>query len=254
MRPGSFVVDDGYRPQALGDRVARAVGVRGLRPVAGDFARWGANLACGVPWTLRGARGSFTLDGEPYAYRYHPYKRTWLTERAVEVPVVQRIVDAHRGRRVLEVGNVLAHYRADQGHTVVDKYEHARGVVNRDVMELDGLGPFDLVVTISTLEHVGWDEEPREPGRALEAARRLRALLAPGGRLVLTHPVGYNPPLDAALRDGALPLAHVAALRRGPGGTSWHQVPAAQVWDAPYDFLLYRARGLLVATVPAGDG
>lgn len=253
MRQASVLVEDGYRPQALGDRVARGIRVRGLRPVAGDFARWGANLAFGAPWALRGSRGSFTLDGERYAYRYHPYKRTWLTERAVEVPVVQRVVDAHRGRRVLEVGNVLSHYRAEQGHLVVDKYEHAPGVVNRDVMELDGLGPFDLVVTISTLEHVGWDEEPREPGRALEAVRRLRALLAPGGRLVLTHPVGYNPPLDAALRDGALPLAHVAALRRGPGGTAWRQVPAGDAWDAPYDFLLYRARGLVVGTMTASE-
>jgi len=167
------------------------------------------------------------------------------------VPVVRRLVDRHRGARVLEVGNVLRHYAPELGHVVVDKYERAPGVLNRDVLELGDLGPFDLVVAISTLEHVGWDEEPRDPGRAVEAARALRALLAPGGRLVITHPIGYNPPFDAALRDGALPFERVVALRRVPGRERWRQVAPSDVWDAPYDFLLYRARGVLVATIPA---
>jgi SAM-dependent methyltransferase len=242
---------DGYRPMALGPRLRHAVRERGLRPVAGDFARWGSSLAFGAPWTLRGARGGFELDGERFPYLFAPYKRTWLTERAVEVPVVLRQVERDRGRRVLEVGNVLRHYAPQLDHVVVDKYEQAPGVLNRDVLELDDLGPFDLVVAISTLEHVGWDEEPRDPARAVEAARALRALLAPGGRLVLTHPVGYNPPFDAALREGALPFERAVALRRVPGRDRWRQVAPADVWDAPYDFLLYRARGVLVATVAA---
>lgn len=242
--------EHGYRPMALGPRLRHAVRERGARPVVGDFARFGANLAFGAPWALRGAHGSFELDGERYPYLYAPYKRTWLTERCIEVPVVQRVVERQPGR-VLEVGNVLKHYAPGLEHTVVDKYERAPGVLNRDVLELDDLGPFDLVVTISTLEHVGWDEEPRDPSRAVEAAQRLRALVAPGGRLVVTHPVGYNPPLDAALRDGAVPFEHAAALRRVPGTNAWREVAPAGVWDAPYDFLLYRARGLLVATIAA---
>jgi SAM-dependent methyltransferase len=244
---------NGYRPMALGPRLRHAVRERGARPVAGDFARWGSSLVFGAPWALRGARGGFEIDGERYPYLYAPYKRTWLTERAVEVPVVRRLVDRHRDGRVLEVGNVLRHYAPDLGHVVVDKYERAPGVLNRDVLELDDLGRFDLVVAISTLEHVGWDEEPRDPGRAVEAARALRRLLAPGGQLVMTHPIGYNPPFDAALREGALPFERAAALRRVPGRDRWRQVAPSDVWDAPYDFLLYRARGVLVATVPAAD-
>ena len=55
---------------------------------------------------------------------------------------------------------------------MVDKYERAPGVVNRDVLDLDDLGHFELVVAISTLEHVGWDEEPRRPEAALDAVKR----------------------------------------------------------------------------------
>jgi SAM-dependent methyltransferase len=241
----------GYTPPSLPTRVAASVSARGLRPAVGDFARWGTRLAAGLPFALTGAtHGEFDFDGEHYPYLYGRYKRPWQTERAVEVPVVQRVVDRHAGTQILEVGNVLGHYRP-QTHLVVDKYEQGPGVLNLDIFDLEreGLGAFDLIVAISTVEHVGWDEEPRVAGRALEAIRALERLLAPSGRLVLTVPTNYNPSLDAALREGAVDFAHQAALRRVGGGTHWRQVPPEEAWRAPYDFLLYSARGVLVATV-----
>jgi SAM-dependent methyltransferase len=170
----------------------------------------------------------------------------------VEVPVAQALVDQHAPDRVLEIGNVLAHYRP-QEHQVVDKYEQAPGVLNRDVLDLEGLGEFDLIVAISTLEHVGWDESPREPTKAARAVSALRCLLAPGGLLAITVPVGYNAAFDAVLRSGEVPLDRAVALRRA-GGTRWREVPPAVVWSVPYDFLLYRARGVLFGFIerPAG--
>jgi SAM-dependent methyltransferase len=131
----------------------------------------------------------------------------------------------------------------------VDKYERGEGIVNRDVLDLAALGSFELIVAISTIEHVGWDEEPRRPDAALEAVAALRSMLAPGGRLVLTHPVGYNPHLDSALRDGAVPLARLVALRRAGRRTRWIQVPPEEAWSVPYDFLLYSARAVLFGEV-----
>ena len=128
--------------------------MRGARPVVGDLARWGSGLATGLPWTLAGSHGDFELDAQRYRYLYDRHKFTWLTERAVEVPVAQALVDQHAPDKVLEIGNVLSHYRPQQ-HLVVDKYEQAPGVLNRDVLDLGGLGRFDLIVAISTLEHVG---------------------------------------------------------------------------------------------------
>jgi SAM-dependent methyltransferase len=237
----------GYTPQAVRARVARAARSRGPRPVIGDFARWGAGLLAGLPWTLSGSHGEFTFAGERYPYRFHPYKWSWLTERAVEVPIAQAVVDSHHGRRILEVGNVLSHYRP-QSHVIVDKYEERPGVLNRDVLDLDDLGPFDLVVAISTIEHVGRDEEPREPGKAVEALRRLEGLLAPGGELLLTVPIGYHDGLDAALRSGAFDFKHASALRR-VGQTRWLEVEPEEVWDLPYDFLLYSARAVFVGVI-----
>jgi SAM-dependent methyltransferase len=234
------------------ERTRRALAVRGARPVVGDLARWGTGLATGLPWTLAGSHGDFELDGRRYRYLFSRHKFTWLTERAVEVPVAEALVDTYPPDRVLEIGNVLSHYRP-QRHTVVDKYEQAPGVLNRDVLDLGDLGRFDLIVAISTLEHVGWDESPRDPAKAQRAVEVLRSLLAPGGRLAITVPVGYNTAFDAALRCGQVPLDRAVALRRS-GGTRWREVAPAAVWSAPYDFLLYRARGVLFGFIEAPAG
>jgi SAM-dependent methyltransferase len=245
--------EDAYQPLALRARTARALRARGARAVAGDYARFFSGVAAGLPWTLAGSHGSFAFRGERYRYLYHRYKHTWLTERAVEVPIAKAIVDRHSAARVLEVGNVLSHY-GEYTHLVVDKYERAPGVLNRDVLDLKDLGPFDLVVAISTLEHVGRDEQPRDPDLAPEAVRRLEALLAPGGRLMVTVPVGYHPGLDDAFRSGAFPSARLWAMRRGSLGPHWQERHPDEVWGSPYDFLLYSARAVLLAEIerPAG--
>jgi SAM-dependent methyltransferase len=245
------VSHNGYAPQSMPYRTRRALAARGPRPVTGDLVRWSAGAVAGLPWTVAGSRGDFELLGERYPYLFHRHKLTWLTERAVEVPVVQTIVDRHAPQRVLEIGNVLSHYR-HQRHLVVDKYERAPGVLNRDVLALDDLGEFDLIVAVSTLEHVGWDESPRDPARAIRAVAALRSRLAPGGQLVITVPVGYNAAFDAALRTGEVALDRAAAVRR-VGETRWREVAPDQVWSAPYDFLLYRARGVLFGFIERAD-
>jgi SAM-dependent methyltransferase len=242
------MAESGYRPQPLGPRTRDAARRRGVRPVTGDVVRWGTRMLAGAPWTLAGSHGSFELQGERHRYLYHRYKRSWLTERAVEVPVVQAEVDRHAGGRILEVGHVLGHYRP-QSHVVVDKYEQAPGVLNRDVLDLGDLGPFDLIVAVSTLEHVGHDESPRDPAAAGRAVAALRERLAPGGRLLITVPAGYNRAFDAAIAQGSIPARSLTALRRVGGGTRWREVAPARAWQAPYDFLLYSARAVVFAVI-----
>jgi hypothetical protein len=82
------------------------------------------------------------------------------------------------------VGNVLSHYFS-VNHDVVDKYEKAEGVINRDIIDFHPSKEYDLIISISTLEHVGWDEDIsdhkilHDPSKILRAIENLRGLLAP---------------------------------------------------------------------------
>jgi SAM-dependent methyltransferase len=238
----------GYMPQRIGPRTRRAIELRGWRPVTGDYARFGSGLLAGLPRTLVGSHRTFELAGRRYPYLFDRYKWSWLTERAVEVPLVRAVLKRRPEARVLEVGHVLGHYGAHD-HLVVDRYEQAPGVLNRDVLELADLGEFDVVVSISTIEHVGWDEDPRDPDQAARALHGLEQLLAPGGRLVVTVPVGYHAELDRALMSGAFRFASTHALRREKLGPHWLEADADDVWGTPYDFLLYSARAVFIGEI-----
>jgi hypothetical protein len=143
----------------------------------------------------------FTFRGERLPYTLHRYNDTFRNERIVELSIATWFLSGRENARVLEVGNVLSHYGVT-GHTVIDKYEPAPGVLNDDIVGYTPEQPFDLVVSVSTLEHVGWDEEPREPEKVFEAFEAVRGLVAPGGALLITIPIGYNPTLDEGLRAG----------------------------------------------------
>lgn len=227
-------------------RVRRVGRRRGALPVLRGCAGWAAGFTAG---RLRRVP-NFEYDGRTYQGLHHPYHYTWLNERQVEIPVFAGLIGGHDAERVLEVGNVLAHY-GHTGHAVVDRYEQAGGVVNQDIVDYAPGRQFDLIVAISTLEHVGLDEDVRDARKPARAIEHLRDLLAPGGRLVASVPVGYNPELDRMIRQGELPLETCHALRRQRW--RWRQVDCAEVWDTTYDELLYRAEAVVIATaLPAG--
>jgi len=205
---------------------------------------------------IRGARHRMrTAIGRPprtFRYRgrelsefHHPSGRTWLTERAVEVAVARDfLASLPADAEVLEVGNVLARY-GHHGHLVVDRYERAPGVVNVDAEDHTPDRAPDAIVTISTLEHIGWDEPVRDPAKAGRTLRHLRGLLAPGGRMLVTVPLGYHPGLDVlALGDNDAIHAEVIRRRRGGG---WESVPPAEAPTPRYEFDARTATAVWIA-------
>jgi hypothetical protein len=91
-----------------------------------------------------------------------------------------------------------------------------------------------LIVSVSTLEHVGEDERPREPAKALRAVSHLVALLAPGGTVVMTLPVGVNEALDRAVRDGRIQFRELYAMRRVSRWNEWEEVYWRSVGEDRY--------------------
>jgi hypothetical protein len=175
---------------------------------------------------------SFQVEGKRCGYLFHPHTTTWRNERCVEIPLAAEVLNAWSGKRVLEVGNVLQHFMPIE-HEVLDKYELSAGVINEDVVDFTPSAPYDLIVSVSTLEHVGWDELELEPEKAGTAITRLIGLLAPGGRLWITVPRGYHRYLDKYVDDGTIPFTHLVFLRR-TSRRDWRQVRHEDVKGLPY--------------------
>jgi SAM-dependent methyltransferase len=244
------------RPTAGAGRLRRAreAGARGLAAAALAAVTRGLRAAdLRARWMLLRLRpaGTFVFAGRVHRYFRHPYNATWRNERSVEIPIVRAALAEAAGGRVLEVGNVLGHYFPSR-HEVIDKFEPGPGVLNVDVLDFASAEPYDLIVSISTLEHVGWDDEEHDPAKIPRAVAHLRSLLAPGGRAVVTVPLGYNPHLDQLLQDEALQLDSEHWLLR-VGRAEWREVPRGSFEWPRYGSPHPGANGLLVAGLePAG--
>ena len=153
-------------------------------------------------------------DDTPLPYFCHRHNLTWRNERAVEIPLIVEFLRIHGHGAGLEFGNVLNHYGLGESRTVIDRYETAEGVTNIDVLDIDPDLRFDYIFSISTLEHVGWDEATRNPDKAEHAYNHLRSLLGPNGRMLITIPLGHHDRLDELVAKGQLATTRQMTLVR----------------------------------------
>jgi hypothetical protein len=164
--------------------------------------------------------------------------RAPIGERAIELPIAHWFVGTVGAGPVLEIGNVLNH-AFPFPHEVVDKYEVSEGVRNVDVVEYQPVRPFPAVLSVSTLEHVGFDETPRSPGKFTEAVQHLyHRCLAPGGRMLVTVPLGYNPEVDSRLFARLPELGRITLYRRRSLRDLWDEVDV-QHWPTPATVIPY---------------
>lgn len=175
----------------------------------------------------------FTFRNVRYARFVHPYNATWLNERSVEIPIALAAVRTRAGKRILELGNVLSNY-VPVRHDVLDKYDAAPGVIREDAADFRPQAPYDLIVSISTIEHIGFDERPQDPQKILRALKNLRTCcLAPGGTMLITFPLGYNSHLDEILARNELGFSELAFLKRN--GNSWAETAWPDAQGAQYN-------------------
>ncbi len=189
----------------------------------------------------------FRFQERLYPYFEHSINGGRANERTVEVALALPLLETARGP-VLEVGNVLTQHGYG-GHTVVDRYEAAEGVLNVDIADFDDGVRYGLILSISTLEHVGWDEQPRDSTKISRVLDRLlRHLLAPGGRFFATVPMGHNPHLDRLLLENQTGT-ELAFLRRLDAAGHWRPVPRAELGEPLYNHLF--PMGNVVAVLSA---
>lgn len=195
----------------------------------------------------------FAFQGMSHGYLYSRMNFTWRNERTIEAPIVwDRIKDADP-KKVLEVGNVLHNYYPI-GHDVVDKYEKGKNVINEDALTFSPAGKkYDWIVSISTLEHAGWDwPEEKEPRKIPPIIENLKRHLAPGGRMIITMPLGYNPFLDSLIEAGDLGLEPYF-LKRVSKHNEWKEASYEEVRGSRYDCPFPSANGIFVGMFRNGS-
>jgi len=173
---------------------------------------------------------TFTFNKHKYHYFYHLYNRTVASERVVEIPIALNFIHEYEKKDVLEVGNVLNHY-IDFKHKVIDLHEKGRDVFNRDVVNFNLREKFDLIISISTMEHVGFSKrywEPYKPKKFSLGIANLKKHLRKGGLMVVTFPMFYNDYITKLIVNKKDPFTKRYFLKRVSYLNEWKQIPFSE--------------------------
>lgn len=166
----------------------------------------------------------FIFQNNKYSYFYHFYNRAIASERIVEIPIAKKLIDDHKGKNILEVGNVLRHYFPIE-HKVLDKYEKGKNVINKDVVKFKLEEKFDLILSVSTMEHVGFSYgEKRSSTKFVKGVNNLKRHLRKGGQLVVTFPLFYNKFIDELVLDNKMPFNKGYFMKRISYWNEWIEV------------------------------
>lgn len=156
---------------------------------------------------VRTWKSNFIYKGKHLPYNRIGYNNTG--ERAIEIPIVLNFLAAlEKKDNILEVGNTISHYENSlseyigiRPRRIVDKFEVALGVDNVDFMDIPSEEKYDVIVSVSTVEHIGQGIEPssqaygeqiqiRDIEAPLKAIAKIYDLLSVGGKALITVPFG----------------------------------------------------------------
>jgi len=151
-------------------------------------------------------REDFIFRGKKLFYNRIQYNN--FAERAVEIPIAfDFLANLRKQYSILEVGNVLSNYENSlsdyfgiRSRRIIDKFEVGLGIENIDLMEFPDEEKYYVIVSISTIEHVGQGISPlgdfgeRKMAADLEAPLKAIAkiydMLHVGGKALITGPFG----------------------------------------------------------------
>lgn len=167
------------------------------------------------------APGPTHFQFQGLTYEYYRSRKARFNERKVEVPIARRAIleTLEWSPRVVEVGNVMSQHTRKLQHDVVDLYDREGcpgNLIQADVADFNpGCHSADLVISVSTVEHIGFDYgEDADPDKVLRALDNMRSWLSSRGRMLVTGSLGFNPKFDEHLLEGRLGFEDVSFLAR----------------------------------------
>jgi len=166
---------------------------------------------------------TFLFNNSKYTYLIHQYNRAFAIERTVEIPIVEKKLDDYFGCKILEVGNVMQNY-IKSSHDVVDLFEIGKNVHNVDIVDYVPVQKYNLIVSVSTIEHIGLDDLSENPQKVSLAIEHLKKLLLKDGELFFTFPLGYNEYLDKLVFSKNSGLTKSFLMKRISVDNKWEQM------------------------------
>lgn len=195
--------------------------------------------------------GSFCFNGNQLKYFLHNHNLAYQNERTIEIAIAEWFLrDLGKDANVLEVGNVLRNYGFKIKRDILDKYDSAPGLINEDVVEFSPKEKYSTIISISTLEHVGWDEVDRDPGKIPAAIKNLKEkCLLPGGNVLVTLPLGYNQFFDEYMQNGGELFSEKYFLKRISAENCWKQVEYHEVAGSKFGEPFNNANAMFIGII-----
>ena len=177
----------------------------------------------------RRTKNKVIIDNKEYPYLFHTYNNMGITERSIEIPIIYHYLTTRKIINVLEIGNVTNYYEdyfpnVFPNKTVVDKIEHNYNIITCDIVNYKPNKKFDFIFSISTFEHMDSDlgrNPDYKPGASklcTVAADNIvycyNELLAVGGIMIITAPMGYTPEWDLTFRNDWLEKYPFKSIKR----------------------------------------
>jgi Fe-S-cluster containining protein len=180
----------------------------------------------------------FTFNGLVYNYFIHKHNDTSANERCVEIALIGHLMYENKGKRILEVGNVLRNY-FQLTHEVIDKSPEETGAIHQDILSYTTDSKFDLILAISTLEHVGITDGPNSDKINL-VLDKFQSMLSPEGKIWASMPLGYNASITRNVKRGIKMFDEEYFLKRITLENDWIQVEREDaknsIYGKPYPF------------------
>jgi len=181
----------------------------------------------------------FEVNGKIYHYFIKEHSAV-NGERVVEIPFALDFLrkNKYEEKKVLEVGNVLSHYIWFK-HTIVDKYERKNYVNNIDIVDFDPNEKYNIIISISTVEHIGYDEPIKENGKSKKAIQKIIDLLDNNGIALITVPLGYNPEIDSIIKNNEIEFSKRYFLKRISWLNLWRETNMEEAMNYKYKKYLH---------------
>lgn len=98
-------------------------------------------------------------------------------------------------------------------------------------------------------EHVGWHESPRDDTKIPKALENLKSLVKPGGKIIITVPIGQNPVLDDLVRKRSIEFDRQYYMKRVSKSNLWIETSEEEAYCLKYGSPYRDGNAIMIAFI-----